>query len=134
MSSVRNSLLLSLKLYSVVGRTTPVRDVLERFNKFINECMRLCFCWDVERGKLKKTFSSKISVLRNIYIEILTTNLPMHVFVDRRRNVKNIFKYLYQYETFLFISKLFYWPADEVMKINQHKYLCMKAMTTSNTL
>ena len=46
---------------------------------------------------------------------------------------KKRFKYLYQYETFFFISKLFYWPADEVMKINQHKYVCMKAMTTSNT-
>ena len=32
------------------------------------------------------------------------------------------------------ISKLFYWPADEVIKINQHKYFCMKAMITSNTL
>jgi hypothetical protein len=30
--------------------------------------------------------------------------------------------------------KLFYWYADEVIKINQHKYFCMKAMITSNTL
>jgi hypothetical protein len=36
-------------------------------------------------------------------------------------------------ELFFLISKLVYWPADEEMKINQHEYVCMEAMTTYNT-